>query len=152
MRLLVVLFMFPLALLGQDRNEQIIDYVNSVVGKRVGRGICRNLSQAVVKRYGDKSKVLYREHKKYGVRIDSSEVIPGDLIILKGCRWENGSAMAHIGIVYNVYPDGSMDIAEQNVGTGRKNLFGYVPGSVVVISEYDFSKMIKGKVRFYRVI
>jgi hypothetical protein len=141
------------------RNQQIIDYVNSVKGKRVGKGICRNLCQTAVRKHGDKSKKLYRETGRYGVRIkDTTLVMPGDFIIFSaGCKFDYGNIITqtpkgHIGIVYTVFPDGVFEVAEQNVNTEGQNLMGIIPDSKVVLNLYDLNKKVKGRIKFYRVI
>jgi hypothetical protein len=158
-RLIVMMVMFPVVLIGQElpeRNRKIIDYVDSVAGKRVKKGICRELCIGAINLHGDKSKILIKEKASYGKVISLSDAMPGDIIQFRGVIIGEGAdskyAGKHVGIIYNIYPDGTMDVAEQNVNTPRKNLFGVMVDSKVVLSDYDLSKITKGRVKVYRVI
>jgi hypothetical protein len=128
-------------------NKEIVEYVESVIGKKVDRGECWDLAnQALIKVDAD-----WDRQYVYGNRIDheKDKVYPGDLIQFKNVtvRYTEGNVtytelMAHhTAIVYKVLGKGVFEIAHQNTEfSGRK----------VGLSELNTNHIIKGKVYFYR--
>ena len=130
-------------------NQGIIDYVNTVINKRVDRGECWDLAYQALTRVGAEWDGKYR----YGRLIDPNKVkvYPGDLIQFKGVKLKyqkNGStyqeSMAHhTAIVYEVIKPGVYRIAHQNTGfSGRK----------VGISDLRLDSRVRGRMMFYRPV
>ncbi len=130
-------------------NQTIVDYVTSVIGKRVDRGECWDLANAAL----TKAKAKWDKNFKYGNLVDplKDDIYPGDLIQFENVTLKYDKdgkhfkeLMAHhTAIVYQVIAKGEYQIAHQNTGQhGRK----------VGISELKLIDIIKGKVKFYRPV
>ncbi len=128
-------------------NKEIVEYVESVIGKKVDRGECWDLANQALIRVD----AAWDRQYIYGNRIDheKDKVYPGDLIQFKNVtvRYTEGNVtytelMAHhTAIVYKVLGKGIFEIAHQNTEfSGRK----------VGLSELNTNHIIKGKVYFYR--
>jgi hypothetical protein len=133
-------------------NKQVVKYVDSVVGKKVGRGECWDLASAALDYAGaylDKSseKTIY----VFGNKLNpaSDEIFPGDILQIENVKMEYTKDNAiytenmthHTAIVYHVVAKGHYKIAHQNTSfSGRK----------VGISELNLDHVKKGKIIFYR--
>lgn len=128
-------------------NQKIVEYVTSVIGKKVERGECWDLANAALNKVNAK----WDHDYKFGKPIDPAkdEVFPGDIIQFenvtlkydKDGRHFKESMPHHTAIVYKVNAKGEYLIAHQNSGQhGRK----------VGISELKLVDMTKGKLMFYR--
>lgn len=124
-----------------ENNKKIINYVDDNIGKKVGDGVCQTLvdrSLKSVDKHWDKKYIK----TFYGVKIDHSEIIPGDILIFKGVRDTRMIALSHIAIVYKI-EDGNIYIAEQNTGKTLKE-------SRVSIDRLRTLDPQKGKIIAYR--
>jgi len=130
-----------------ELNKQIIDFVNSVIGKKVGRGECWDLANEALKKVNAK----WDGNFKYGKPVDpfKDSIYPGDLIqftnvILsyqKDGRQYKEQMAQHTAIVYVVEARGVYKIVHQNTSQhGRK----------VGISNLNLADMTKGKTKFYQ--
>lgn len=150
------LFLFNFYLLSQDTlpalNKQILNYVESVIGKQVDRGECWDLANQALTRFNAK----WDRQFKYGKLLDHKKdvIYPGDIIQFKDVLVEyttkndDGSITTtretmgqHTAIVYRVNAPGDLMLAHQNTGfSGRK----------VGISRLVLANIKKGKIWVYR--
>ncbi|HCX22624.1 MAG: hypothetical protein CMB80_16070 [Flammeovirgaceae bacterium] len=156
MKSIMLLFLLTLSFKADlpPLNAKIVDYVNSVMGKKVDRGECWDLaagalaySNAYFDRSSQKTVLIYGRLLDY----KKEEVLPGDLIQFKNVelKYKKGnvsyteSMAQHTAIVYKV--NGSLDyeIAHQNTGEWGKK---------VGVSNFNLNNMTKGKVMIYRPI
>ncbi len=136
-----------------DLNQKVIEYVDSVIGKKVDRGECWDLAAAALDRAGaylDRSsqKSLYIFGKKLNPKKD--EIFPGDIIQIENVKIEctNGNATYtetmnhHTAIIYKVLEKSHYKIAHQNTSFSGRN---------IGVSELNLNYNKKGKVTFYRL-
>jgi hypothetical protein len=127
-------------------NEIILDYAQDKVGTSVGDGLCCRLVWAALEKAdrGWKRKVEngdLRGDNIYGMEVDSSEVLPGDIMIWTKVVLRDGvTARNHVGIVYSVDGNGKFNCLEQNVGKNK----------MVDYYDRDVSEVVSGKISFYR--
>jgi hypothetical protein len=156
--LFIILLLSVSSILAQDRlppiNQRIIDYVDGVIGNRVGRGECWDLADQALISSGaqfDKSSevTLYIFGREYDPREES--IFPGDIIQFKKVlvKYQKGNVILsekmvhHTAIVYDVTDNRKLQLAHQNTSkTGKK----------VGITSLDLSHVRKGELRFYRPI
>ncbi len=132
-----------------EMNKQIIEYVNSVMGKKVDRGECWDLAnKALIKVKADwEGKLVYG--KLLNPKKDS--IYPGDIIQYKDVvvKYTEGNTKytetmkQHTSIVYKVISKGVYEVAEQNTGYGGKK---------VTIGKLNINHIVKGKVMIYRPV
>jgi len=137
-----------------ELNARIVEYLDSVMGKKVARGECWDLAAGALAYSGA---YFDRSTKKavliYGRRVNpkKEEIFPGDLIQFENVKvqWKekNGtyteSMEHHTAIVYKVNSPSNYEIAHQNTkNTGRK----------VGVSNFRLDRVIKGRVMIYRPI
>jgi hypothetical protein len=133
-------------------NTKVVKYVDSVIGKTVGRGECWDLAAAALNYAGA---YLDRSNEKtiyvFGSKLnpDSDEVFPGDILQIENATMEYAKDNAiytenmshHTAIVYKVLAKRHYKIAHQNTSfSGRK----------VGVSELNLDHVKKGKIIFYR--
>jgi|SRR6056297_1209629 len=130
-----------------ELNRQIVEYVKTVIGKKVDRGECWDLAyQALERVNADWDKAFV-----YGdpVNPKKDEIFPGDIIQFENVviKYKKGNAYytetmeQHTAIVYNVKDKGVYEIAHQNTQfSGRK----------VGVSTLDINTVVDGKMYFYR--
>lgn len=145
MRTLIFFLLIATTVVGQGKhNDQIVKFVESHVGQKVGGGVCYELLSEAVKTYDsivniDSMKIFIVMRKKF--------VIPGDLMVFDG-QYDNGDELSHIAIVVKVEGE-DIYIAHQNVGVES------LEDSIVVVEKYsekDFKKGVHDfKVNFIRV-
>ncbi|MCP4459800.1 MAG: hypothetical protein GY816_17515 [Cytophagales bacterium] len=137
-----------------ELNTKILEYLDTVMGKKVDRGECWDLAAGALAysgAYFDRSSK--RTINVYGRLVDPGreEIFPGDLIQFEKVKvqWTkryttfNESMEHHTAIVYEVNGPGDFQIAHQNTQhTGRK----------VGVSNFRLDRVIKGKVMIYRPI
>ena len=135
-----------------DTNAKILEFVNTVVGKQVGRGECWDLAAAALDYSGayldrTNQKNIYIFGKEYNPKKD--KVYPGDIIQIENLKIEytkenmiiTESMTHHTAIIYEVVDTDLYKIAHQNNNfSGRK----------VGISELRMNDIKKGTVTFYR--
>ena len=135
-------------------NQRIVDYVESVIGKTVGRGECWDLADAaltVSQARFDKSsdKTIYIFGDPYNPK--KTPVLPGDILQFENVivKYQKDNKIYtenfghHTAIILDVIGDEYFKLAHQNTGfSGRK----------VGTSELRLSYVQKGKIKFYRPI
>lgn len=152
-QLCFALLLFASSLIAQTAtpvlNQKVVDYITSVIGKKVDRGECWDLANNALIKVNAK----WNKDYKFGKLLDTAkdEIYPGDFIqfenvVLKyekdGVQYKETMAH-HTAIVYQVISKNHYQIAHQNTGQyGRK----------VGLSELNLADMHKGKVKFYRAI
>ncbi|HUX53764.1 MAG TPA: hypothetical protein VMV56_05085 [Williamwhitmania sp.] len=130
-------------------NQKIVDYVTTVIGKKVDRGECWDLANRAL----TNNNAEWDGEYKYGKRIDPKKdvVLPGDIIQFENVKvvFKKGNTTTtemmphHTAIVYKVIAPGVYELAHQNTGfSGRK----------VGLSEFNLSNMVKGRIYFYRPV
>ena len=127
-------------------NQKIIEYVKTVVGKKVDRGECWDLANAALNYANAKWEAPFN----FGKPIDykKEEILPGDLIHINNLTMESkeGNAVTHwkmsehTAILFEVKAEGKVMIAEQNVNKIRK----------VMINEWNLNDVKSGKMQFFR--
>lgn len=133
-------------------NQKVIEYVDTVIGKKVDRGECWDLAAAALGHAGaylDRSsqKSIYIFGKILNPKKDT--VFPGDIIQLENVKLEykKGNAIYtesmthHTAIIYEVLGNEHYKIAHQNTSFSGKK---------VGISELNLKNNKKGKITFYR--
>lgn len=152
--LLLVLCSFNFKVGIPKLNVKIVEYLDTVMGKKVDRGECWDLALGALTYSGA---YFDRSSKStvniYGRRVDPKreEIFPGDLIQFEKVKvqWKkkyttfSESMEHHTAIVYKVNGLGDYQIAHQNTQhTGRK----------VGVSNFRLDRVVKGKVMIYRPI
>ena len=135
-------------------NQKVVEYVNSVRGKRVDRGECWDLAFRALEYSGS---YFDRSSKKtinvYGRLIDpdKEDVLPGDLMQFEGVKmqWKiryttfSAEMQHHTAIVHSVNGPGDYQIAHQNTQQWGKR---------VDINQFKMDRVTKGKIFIYRPI
>lgn len=130
-------------------NNEILNFVNTKINKKVGRGECWDLAAEALNASGAKWDGKFKFGKEINSDLDS--VYPGDIIQFKGVKtkyMENGikyteNMTQHTAIIYSVKGKGVFDLAHQNT---------HFSGKKVGISELDLKNIVKGKYIIYRPI
>lgn len=128
-------------------NKQVIEYVNSVIGKQVDRGECWDLANQALIRID----AVWDRKYAYGKLLNpkKDEIYPGDMIQFDGVKleYQKGNMIFkeemkhHTAVVYKVIEPGVYQLAHQNTSfSGRK----------VGLSELRLESVKKGKMKFYR--
>ena len=147
----ILVFSSAYNLLAQEEipelNKQILEYVESVIGKKVDRGECWDLAnQALIKANAD-----WDKRYVYGNKVNPKDdlIFPGDLIQFENVKlkYTEGNVTYtelmthHTAVVYKVIKKGVYEIAHQNTEfSGRK----------VGISKLNTNYIVKGNIYFYR--
>lgn len=128
-------------------NKQVVEYVNTVIGKQVDRGECWDLANQALKRINAEWDKKYAYGKPLNPKKD--EIFPGDMIQFEGVKVEyqkenmifKEEMKHHTAVVYKVIEPGVYQLAHQNTSfSGRK----------VGLSELRLDSVKKGKLKFYR--
>lgn len=127
-------------------NAKVIEYVNSVMGKQVGRGECWDLAAEALDYAEAKWDAPYGFGKKYNYK--TVQIVPGDIIQLSNVTMEKKTEkelmrwkmLKHTAVVYEVKPQGEIVVAEQNVDGVRK----------VMTNTWSLSHVKTGTMDFYR--
>jgi hypothetical protein len=127
-------------------NQKVLDYVNTVIGKKVGAGECWDLANEALTYAQAKWKFPNTFGKPYDYKKET--ILPGDLIQLSNVTIETrtGNSVStitmakHTAIVYSVGDNGKIKIAEQNFNNIRK----------IVLNDWNLTDVKKGKLQFYR--
>lgn len=157
MKILIVLFLcFGIHISEKDNlhdgsqvpptNAKIIEYINSVKGKKVDRGECWDLANGALTYAHAKWESPYH----FGKPIDykSEKIFPGDIIHIQNVTMESVSGNSitrwkmaeHTAILYELKEAHKVMIAEQNVNSVRK----------VQINEWNLDDVKSGKMQFFR--
>lgn len=99
-------------------NQRIIYYMDSVIGTRVGDGVCWKFVQEAMVFANPK----WAEHKDsscgcpvYGREVNYSDIEEGDVVVYKYYNSKREEIPGHVAIVCDVFQGGYM-IADQNHG------------------------------------
>ncbi len=135
-----------------ELNQRIIDYVDTVVGKKVAYGECWDLAAAALDHAGaylDRSsqKTIYIFGKELNYKKD--RIYPGDIVQLENVKLEytigntihTETMLHHTAIIYKVIDTGHFQFAHQNTSFSGKK---------VGISEFNMAHLKSGKMIFYR--
>lgn len=147
-----ILFFFQISILQAQNsipslNKEVIQYVNSVIGKQVDRGECWDLANQALIKIGAEWDKKYAYGKALNPKKD--EIFPGDMIQFEGVKVEyqkenmvfKEEMKHHTAVVYKVLERGVYQLAHQNTSfSGRK----------VGLSELRLESVKKGKMKFYR--
>jgi len=128
-------------------NREIVDYLNTVIGTKVGRGECWDLAHDALTLVNAKWDHEFNFGKEVSPARDS--IYPGDIIhfdhvILK---YKKGNSLVtenypqHTAIIYKVLGPGEYEIAHQNNGFSGKK---------VGISTLRLKDKKSGRMQFYR--
>lgn len=130
-----------------ELNKKIIEYVNSQMGKKVGRGECWDLAAGALNSNG----ASWDKAFKYGREINAKKdcVYPGDIIQFENVTLEytEGKKMfrekmaQHTAVIYEVKSEGDYRMADQNTS---------IHGRKVGLSPMNLSHITKGKYHIYR--
>lgn len=128
-------------------NNDIINFVNTKIKKKVGRGECWDLAAEALNNAGAVWDGKYQYGKE--INVNTEQVFPGDIIqfekvkvqfVKDGVKYKEDMAH-HTAIIYTVKGKGLFDLAHQNTSfSGRK----------VGLSELDLKTIVKGKYTIYR--
>jgi hypothetical protein len=132
-------------------NAKVLDFVNSVMGKTVGRGECWDVAQAVL----DQEGADWTRPVTYGKLLDPAKdaILPGDIIQFRSVRidekFSNGSSRTeylgapdHTAVVYEVLEPLHFRLAHQNIGGKR----------FVQITEVNLNHRTAGQYWIYRPV
>ncbi len=130
-------------------NQKIVDYVETVIGKKVDRGECWDL--AAVPLYANNAK--WSGEYEFGKLVDPQKntIYPGDIIQFKNVKLKyekddmifTQNLAHHTAIVYKVNGKGDYEIADQN---------NHFSGKKVGISTLRLEDVVQGKLKFYRPV
>ncbi|HNX06755.1 MAG TPA: hypothetical protein PKL96_04170 [Bacteroidales bacterium] len=132
-----------------ETNKKIIDYVNTVIGKKVDYGECWDLAYRAV----TKNNCAWDGKYKWGQRINpaTDSIFPGDILQFYNAtlKYKDGNKIykevfkLHTAIIFSIKGKGIYEIAHQNNAySGRK----------VGLSELDLSNKVSGTIEFYRPV
>ena len=126
-----------------ELNQSIINYVQTVIDKKVDRGECWDLANQALNRAGAKWKFPTQFGVELNPKMDT--ILPGDIIQFKNVKMgdskgQTWSFSTHTAIVYKVIAKGVYQVAEQNVNGIRK----------VKIDDLNYNNLKSGKMIFYR--
>jgi hypothetical protein len=130
-------------------NQRVVNYVNSQVGNKVGRGECWDLAAEALNTAGAKWDGAYG----FGEVVDwrKQEVLPGDIVQFENVFVEHRSDNmvmreqygVHTAVVVEVKGRGDYVLAHQNVKPVGKKV-----GTAPLL----MSEVRSGKLRFYRPV
>ena len=141
----------PANLLRLELNDKIIEYVNKVIGSKVGRGECWDLAQEAL----DENLADWTRPVNFGLPLNPAgdEIKAGDIIQFRSIkitehlpggvtRYESLGSPDHTAVVYEVLGKKHYIVAHQNV-RGNRN---------VTTGEINLSKVTGGKYWIYRPV
>jgi hypothetical protein len=132
-----------------ELNKQVIAFVKSTLGKKIGKGECWDLAaQALntVHAQWDKNYIFGKE-----INVASECIYPGDIIQFEGVELEyekkgvfyKEDLAHHTAIIYEVKDKQSFVLAEQNTDNyGRK----------VGLNSFELKNIRKGKYKIFRPV
>ena len=130
-------------------NKQIIFYVGTTIGKKIGHGECWDLAAQALNLNG----ASWDHNYKFGREINPAKecVYPGDIIQFEGVvvkyrkdsRDYQETMQHHTAIIYEVKDTGIYVLIHQNTAfSGRK----------VGFSDLDLKTIVRGKFKIYRPV
>jgi hypothetical protein len=127
-------------------NQKIVEYVKTVIGKKVDRGECWDLANQALNYAEAKWEFPTKFGKPYDYKKET--IFAGDLIQINNVVMETKTETSitrwkmveHTAIVFESGESGKLKVAEQNVNGVRK----------VMISDWNLNDLKSGKMQFYR--
>ena len=132
----------------QDANDIVLEAAKSKLGKKVKSGVCFDLVDYSLSKVDSKWKKRCDGKYIYGNKINQEDIIPGDIVLYKGCKFKSGRTVrSHVAIVYFV-----ADEDKDNVELIEQNTKGSLKKSVVVVNQKNISvkELVSGRLEFYR--
>ncbi len=127
-------------------NEKIVNYVEKLIGKKIGRGECWDLAQYVLDHFNADWSRPFNFGVPYNYKynkIQAGDIVQMyDVVLEYNNRKEIYGSPDHTAIVYKVNRNGLLTLAHQNVFGKR----------YVILSKFDPAKLKKGHLRFYRPV
>ena len=129
-------------------NEEILNYAQFNLKKKVGRGECWDLAKYAL----ENSQAKWDHKFEFGRHLEKNEcLMPGDIIQFKGVKikYKEGKKTfyitmdQHTAIINKVISSDEIELIHQNTAFSGKK---------VGISSIKFSTMIKGKYDIYRPV
>jgi hypothetical protein len=127
-------------------NAKVIEYVKSVMGKKVGKGECWDLASEAL----NYANAKWTPPFGFGKPVDRTKaaLMPGDIIQISNVTMESKTETSitrwkmvqHTAVVYEVKSNNELVIAEQNVNNVRK----------VISNTWNLNDMKSGKMEFFR--
>jgi hypothetical protein len=139
--ILCALLIFASSILAQTKNEKIVNFATSNMGKKIDRGECWDLVAFAL----NEAKAEWKAPFDFG-KVVKSNYKAGDIIRFENVKFENANGYTnfpeHYAIVYEVKDNDHIVIAHQNHNNER----------VVQLLDLTLSDQKKGKMTFYRAI
>ena len=133
-----------------DLNREILEFVNSKMNKKVGRGECWDLAAEALNSTGAK----WNGKMQFGRRLEKGEpILPGDIIQFEGVKIKYRETNArytqvmkhHTGIVHSMKGQRQFDMANQNTGEkGRKVSITYIDLEQITSGHYFIYRPVSG--------
>lgn len=143
----ILLMLSPFFIKAQTTNDVVLNSAKEQIGKKVWSGKCFDLIDYSLMCADISWKERSNRRYIYGKNIKHSDIIPGDIVLYKGCKFKSGRTVSsHIAIIYSVNNNkDNVELIEQNT---KRNL----RKSIVIINRRNIceSDLIKGKIEFYR--
>jgi len=156
----IIFLLFSITVIAQEpagASITVLDYVDEHMNEKVAKGVCFDL---VRKAFEQTDRKWYKKtwYNKSRYTVNPQDVMEGDIVVFRNCIFPGQKKIYyHIAIVYYVYKDGHMTIAEQNAcGGPSKRIRSYgrkvkvYEDSVVELNDLFPGKLVKGKLTFYR--
>jgi cell wall-associated NlpC family hydrolase len=106
MKKIFIVFLLAVgSLKAQTHQKELLSFVDSHIGKKIGKGYCYELVQGAIRQYIPNCDM--RSMDVYGKKIDMQNIQPGDLVRI------SGKDLKHIAIIYKI-ENGKIFVAEQN--------------------------------------
>jgi hypothetical protein len=125
-------------------NQEILDFVDAKMGKKVGNGQCWTLAAQAL----DEIDAKWDQKFKYGTLLNPEKdcIYPGDIIQFRNVKFVRKDKYEetmeqHTAIVYKVLGKGRYTLAHQNTEQTKKR---------VGLSDIDMADKKSGKMWFYR--
>lgn len=148
LKLSILFSVFTMLSMAQTANDIVLDAAKEKLGKKVKSGICFDLVDHSLSKVDRQWKKRSEGKYIYGEKIDHDEIMPGDIVVYKGCKFKSGrSVRSHVAIVYFVTEED-----KNNVELIEQNTKGSKSKSIVVVNERDICEenLLKGRIEFYR--
>ncbi|MBP6301750.1 MAG: hypothetical protein KBB37_01080 [Bacteroidia bacterium] len=131
-----------------EMNALVIQYVKTVVGKKVDRGECWDLANQAL----TYAQAKWERPLLFGklLKFEKDSLLPGDIIQFTGVTMEHKegssttrwSMIKHTAVVYEVHSSRQLILAEQNINNVKR----------VMLNEYNLDDIKSGKVQFFRPV
>lgn len=127
-------------------NQQVLNYAQSNLNKKVGRGECWDLAKYAL----ENCKATWDKKFEFGRHLEKDEcLMPGDVIHFKGVKikYKEGKKTfyitmdQHTAIIHKVISSDEIELIHQNTAFSGKK---------VGVSSIKFSTITKGKYDIYR--